>query len=230
MIEAKVTVMLDASPVLVEQIGAWLTALKAIEDVRAAYIKDGDGEDAKGRPLPDWMKGYLQFGIASSKPEPVAEPSPAEPEPALESEAIADKPAKRRGRPPKKQAVAEPAPIAEPEHVPEPAPATEPANDNAEPEPEPATAEPVQAEPAPVAEPAPAQAAPASDDPMCGMSVVDAVAALVKDIQSRGIEMADVNARVRAKATEIGLTYASAACLIKAIGYQEARKVALGEK
>lgn len=36
--------------------------------LRAAYIKDGDGEDAKGRPLPAWMRGYLQFGVASSKP------------------------------------------------------------------------------------------------------------------------------------------------------------------
>lgn len=36
--------------------------------LRAAYIKDGDGEDAKGRPLPDWMRGYLQFGVTSSKP------------------------------------------------------------------------------------------------------------------------------------------------------------------
>lgn len=36
--------------------------------LRAAYIKDGDGEDAKGRPLPDWMRGCLAFGTASSKP------------------------------------------------------------------------------------------------------------------------------------------------------------------
>lgn len=36
--------------------------------LRAAYIKDGDGEDAKGRPLPEWMRGCLQFGVASSKP------------------------------------------------------------------------------------------------------------------------------------------------------------------
>lgn len=36
--------------------------------LRAAYIKDGDGEDAKGRALPEWMRGCLCFGIASSKP------------------------------------------------------------------------------------------------------------------------------------------------------------------
>lgn len=36
--------------------------------LRAAYIKDGDGEDAKGRPLPDWMRGCLAFDTASSKP------------------------------------------------------------------------------------------------------------------------------------------------------------------
>lgn len=70
----------------------------------------------------------------------------------------------------------------------------------------------------------------AGDDPMCGMTVVDAVKALVDEIQEKGIDMAQVNARVRAKANEIGLAYASAACLIKAIGYTDARKVALGEK
>lgn len=85
-------------------------------------------------------------------------------------------------------------------------------------------------EPAPAAPTAPQEAAKSDGDPMAGMTVVDAVQALVSEIQDKGIDMASVNARVRAKANEIGLTYASAACLIKAIGYVEARRVALGEK
>ena len=85
-------------------------------------------------------------------------------------------------------------------------------------------------EPAPAAPTAPQETTKSDGDPMAGMSVVDAVQALVSEIQDKGIDMASVNARVRAKANEIGLTYASAACLIKAIGYVEARRVALGEK
>jgi hypothetical protein len=69
-----------------------------------------------------------------------------------------------------------------------------------------------------------------ADDPMAGMTVVEAMNALVSEIQSKGIDMAVVNSRVRAKAGELGLVYSSAACLIKAIGYVETRKVALGEK
>lgn len=101
-----------------------------------------------------------------------------------------------------------------------PAPATEPGAPVTQPAPEPARTE----------APAPQEAAKSDGDPMAGMTVVDAVQALVSEIQDKGIDMASVNARVRAKANEIGLTYASAACLIKAIGYVEARRIALGEK
>lgn len=87
---------------------------------------------------------------------------------------------------------------------------------------------------APVIQPAPAapQEAAKSDDgdPMAGMTVVEAMQALVSEIQQKGVDMAAVNVRVRAKANELGLAYSSAACLIKAIGYVETRKVALGEK
>jgi len=85
-------------------------------------------------------------------------------------------------------------------------------------------------EPAPAAPTAPQETTKSDGDPMAGMTVVDAVQALVSEIQDKGIDMSSVNARVRAKANEIGLAYASAACLIKAIGYVEARRVALGEK
>lgn len=105
-----------------------------------------------------------------------------------------------------------------PVEVPEPAP--EPEAPVTQPTPEPVVTAPT----------APQEAAKFDGDPMAGMTVVDAVQALVSEIQDKGIDMASVNARVRAKANEIGLTYASAACLIKAIGYVEARRVALGEK
>lgn len=69
----------------------------------------------------------------------------------------------------------------------------------------------------------------ADGDPMGGMTVMEAVQALFDAIQQKGLEMADVNARVRAKANELGLSYSSIACLIKAVGYVEARRIALGE-
>lgn len=115
-------------------------------------------------------------------------------------------------KPKKKKASKKPVEAPEPALEPE-APVTQPA-------PEPAATAPT----------APQETAKSDGDPMAGMTVVDAVQALVSEIQDKGIDMASVNARVRAKANEIGLTYASAACLIKAIGYVEARKVALGEK
>jgi outer membrane biosynthesis protein TonB len=169
---------------------------------------------------------------AQAAPEPVAEPEPVvvplEPEiapteatqaqesavahepanndaPAPEPEPVAEKPKKKTA---KKKPVEAPEPAPEPE-----APVTQP------------TPEPVVTAPT-----APQEAAKSDGDPMAGMTVVDAVQALVSEIQDKGIDMASVNARVRAKANEIGLTYASAACLIKAIGYVEARRVALGEK
>lgn len=79
-------------------------------------------------------------------------------------------------------------------------------------------------------EPAKADAPKAADgDPMGGMTVMEAVQALFDAIQKKGLDMADVNARVRTKANELGLSYSSIACLIKAIGYVEARRIALGE-
>lgn len=97
------------------------------------------------------------------------------------------------------------------------------------PEPEAVVTQPAP-EPAATAPTAPQETAKSDNDPMSGMTVVDAVQALVNEIRDKDIDMATVNARVRAKANEIGLAYASAACLIKAIGYVEARRVALGEK
>lgn len=132
-----------------------------------------------------------------------------EPEPvAVSLAAVEPAPEKPKKKKAQKKPVEAPEPSPEPE-----APVTQPA-------PEPARTD----------APAPQEAAKSDGDPMAGMTVVDAVQALVSEIQDKGIDMASVNARVRAKANEIGLTYASAACLIKAIGYVEARRVALGEK
>lgn len=142
--------------------------------------------------------------VESTEPEPIAV-SLAAVEPAAPEPAPVDKPKKKRAQ--KKPVEAhEPAP--EPEVV------------SAQPTPETAQTE------APVSQ----ETAKSDSDPMAGMTVVDAVQALVNEIRDKDIDMATVNARVRAKANEIGLTYASAACLIKAIGYVEARRVALGEK
>lgn len=167
-----------------------------------------------------------QAAAPEPAPEPDAVDTPSEPEPtqnaavATQETAITETPANddvpavepTPERPKKKKASKKP--VEAPEPAPEPeAPVTQPA-------PEPAATEPT----------APQEAAKSDGDPMAGMTVVDAVQALVSEIQDKGIDMASVNARVRAKANEIGLTYASAACLIKAIGYVEARRVALGEK
>lgn len=93
------------------------------------------------------------------------------------------------------------------------------------PEPEKAQEPPKESqEPAPTIEKAP------GSDPMAGMTVLEASQKLLNEIQKRGLEMADVNARMRAKADELGLSCGSCALLVKAIGYVEARKVMFGEK
>ena len=145
----------------------------------------------------------VQGGIVENpEPEPVAV-SLAAVEPAA-AEPV-EKPKKKKAQ---KKPVEAPEPAPEPE-----APVTQP-------NPEPVATAPTASQ----------ETTKSDGDPMAGMTVVDAVQALVSEIQDKGIDMASVNARVRAKANEIGLTYASAACLIKAIGYVEARRVALGEK
>lgn len=163
-------------------------------------------------------------------PEPVAEAEPVVIPPATESApaeavqpqetAITETPANDDAptvetapeKPKKKKAQKKP--VEAPEPAPEPeAPVTQPA-------PEPASAAPT----------APQEPAKSDGDPMAGMTVVEAMQALVSEIQQKGVDMAAVNGRVRAKANELGLAYSSAACLIKAIGYVETRKVALGEK
>lgn len=136
-----------------------------------------------------------------------------EPEPvAVSLAAVEPATAEPTEKPKKKKAQKKPVEAPEPAPDPE-APITQPA-------PEPVATAPT----------APQEPAKSDGDPMAGMTVVEAMQALVSEIQQKGVDMAAVNGRVRAKANELGLAYSSAACLIKAIGYVETRKVALGEK
>lgn len=148
-----------------------------------------------------------------SQPSPAVSEVDAAPAPIEPEKQEPEKPKKKKSA---KKIVAEtPAPA----EAPQPESKSEPTVVEAPVSPEPAKAEPAKAD-APKA---------ADGDPMGGMTVMEAVQALFDAIQQKGLEMADVNARVRAKANELGLSYSSIACLIKAIGYVEARRIALGE-
>lgn len=142
-------------------------------------------------------------------------PAPAQPPPAVSTDADVapapvepEKPKKKKSA---KKAAEAPAPVEAPQPESKPGP-----------KPEPSAVE--------APEPAKADAPKAADgDPMGGMTVMEAVQTLFDAIQQKGLDMADVNARVRTKANELGLSYSSIACLIKAVGYVEARRIALGE-
>lgn len=69
----------------------------------------------------------------------------------------------------------------------------------------------------------------ADEDPYCGMTLLGAVQSLLDEVGQKGLELADVNARVRKECSARGLPFNSAACLMKAVGYNEARRIALGE-
>ena len=121
-----------------------------------------------------------------------------------------------------------------PEKAPEPTEVTpEPTEVTPEPtevtpEPTGVTPEPTEVTPEPT-EPEKAQEAVKNEDPMKGMNLMQAVKAITDELRARGVEMADANARVRRRANELGLSYSSFTCLVKAIGYTEARRVVLGE-
>ena len=100
------------------------------------------------------------------------------------------------------------------------------------PEPTEVTPEPTEVTPEPTEvtpEPEKAQKAVKNEDSMQGMNLMQAVKSITDELRERGIEMADANARVRRRANELGLSYSSFTCLVKAIGYTEARRVALDE-
>lgn len=146
-------------------------------------------------------------------PEVTVAPEPAEAVP-VAAEPVEEKPVKKPAKKPVKKA---------PEKAPESASKGEGAVIPAEPEQAQASAKESQ-EPAPTIEKAP------GGDPMAGMTILEASQKLLNEIQERRLEMADVNARMRAKADELGLSCGSCTMLVKAIGYVEARKVMLGEK
>lgn len=146
----------------------------------------------------------------------------------------ADRPKSRRGRP-RKAAKAEPTETAEiSPQEPEPAdavnPPTEATNDaqaqtSCTPEP---VSEPV-AQTVEVVNP-PAEGADAAQaDPYNGMTLLGAVQSLLDEVREKGLELADVNARVRKECSARSLPFSSAACLMKAVGYAQARRIVFGE-
>lgn len=166
-------------------------------------------------PAPEPKSPVMPTAIEVAEPVVIETPESTSPDASVKTPELQPEPSSQPApvdKPKKKKASKKPV------EAPEPAP--EPEAVVTQPTPEPAATAPTVAQ----------ETAKSDGDPMSGMTVVDAVQALVNEIRDKDIDMATVNARVRAKANEIGLTYASAACLIKAIGYVEARRVALGEK
>lgn len=170
--------------------------------------------------------------------EPVVEPQiDDEPEQPAEQEAVADvtvvapepAPKRGRGRPPKKRenlvpvsAISAPTDKTAPE--PEKSQQGETSCDAVADTPAPAEPEKVTEEPA-----APTTApAEKSEDPYHGMTLMQAVSALMAEVHDTGVELADANARVRKECEARGLAYNSAACLMKELGYDATRKIALG--
>lgn len=166
----------------------------------------------------------------SCESEPVSDAptdeSPAEQEP--------DRPKSRRGRPRKAAVKAEPTETAEiapqePETVESVNPPTEDKSD-AQTQ---ASCTPVPVSEQPVAQPAEAVPdAPDADaqaDPYNGMTLLGAVQSLLDEVRDKGLELADVNARVRKECSARSLPFSSAACLMKAVGYAQARRIVFGE-
>lgn len=181
------------------------------EKAEIAPVTQGVSGQIITQPEPETVKTELVLTQSEPIQEPAAndnaeEPPKAEPEPAK--------------KPAKKKAVkkAEIAPVAQ----------IEPEQAITQPEPEAVKTKPVltQSEPESTKVEEPVKAA---DDGMAGMNLMEAARQLIEDIQDAGVEMADANARVRAKANELGLNFGSITCLIKAIGYIEAKKVAIGK-
>lgn len=200
-----------------DKCGAFGATLRDLDDVAQKDVQTAPGTVGAGSLTPE------PESVAAPEPEPVAAEAqadaPAEP---------AGAPKPKRGRPRKAEAAQK-----DSQAAPENAETVE--ADNFTPEHESApqvqtSCEPVAA-PEPKAEPvaAPAPASKPSGDCYGGMPLLQAVQALLDEVAQRGIELADVNARVRQAATERSLPYTSAACLMKAIGYDETRKIVLGE-
>jgi hypothetical protein len=191
------------------------------EECRAKYFADADPE----AEYVNQEKAKIAAEMHEEPARVVAQPEPeiVKPEPILEQHEAAPEPPANdnaEAEPVKKSAKKKSSKKAEiaPEMHEETAQAvTQPESEIVKPEP-------ILEQPEPKKE-----AQPPADDGMGGMSLMEASQQLIKDIQDAGVEMADANARVRAKANELGLNYGSITCLIKAIGYTEARKAAIGK-
>ena len=208
-------------------------ALNAIADALKSAQATGIAEAIEERNRRLSAAGFKRVPCADAQPAQAAPAPVAEPEPAIIPPVVESAPTEAV-QPQETAIAAEPAaePAPEPEPTPEKPKKKAPKKKPVEaptpaPEPEPVV---IPSEPESAPTEAPAQPQQPDGDPMAGMTVVEAMQALVSEIQQKGVDMAAVNGRVRAKANELGLTYSSAACLIKAIGYVETRKVALGEK
>lgn len=207
----------------------WIRPGEAHAESAEIPLESVEPADAVNPPTEDKSDAQAQ---TSCEPEPVsdapADDSPAEQEP--------DRPKSRRGRP-RKAAKAEPTETTEiapqePEAVEAVNPPTEDASD--------AQAQ-TSCTPEPVSEPAgqtavaasstdaPDAPADAQDDPYNGMTLLGAVQNLLDEVREKGLELADVNARVRKECSARSLPFSSAACLMKAVGYTQARKIVLGE-
>lgn len=197
----------------------------SVENVHPTMPEVQDVAEPEPKAEPEFPKVSEDVASAKSdgiseakpepKPEPKAEPEPepkAEPKPELKAEAPRGPqddpliPAKEAAPPKRARAKAQ---KKAPENVESPKPA--------EPSPEPEKPQDGIDE------------AKSGDDPMQGMSIMQAVKVITDELCQRGIDLADANARVRLRANELGLNYGSFTCLVKAVGYVEARRVALGE-
>lgn len=146
-----------------------------------------------------------------------------EPASEVQPEQEPEKPKAKKSRTKKvrEESSAQPEPVEAPQETAETAPVSAGTSEPVADTPEPQNDAPVQAS---------CDSEPKADeDPYCGMTLLGAVQALLDEIGQKGIELADVNARVRKECTARSLPFTSAACLMKAVGYREARRIALGE-
>lgn len=209
----------SATPPLEESVCLGETPVKSAE----ISLESAEPAEAVNPPTED---GNDEQAQTSCEPTPVSD-APADDSPEGQEP---DRPKSRRGRP-RKAAKAEPTETAEiapqeSESVEAVNPPTEDAND--------AQAQ-TSCVPGAVSEPVeqPAEAAmdapDAQADPYNGMTLLRAVQSLLEEVREKGLDLADVNARVRKECSARSLPFSSAACLMKAVGYTQARQIVLGE-
>ena len=199
--------------------------------VKSAEISPENAESPEAVNTPNEDADNVQAQTSCAL-EPVSDvpvdDSPVEQEP--------DRPKSRRGRP-RKAAKAEPTEAAEiAPQTSEPVEAINPptesksdAQTQSSCAPEPVSDAPVDDSPAEAVNPAPECADDAQSDPYNGMTLLGAVQSLLDEVREKGLELADVNARVRKECSARSLPFSSATCLMKAVGYAQARKIVLGE-